>query len=121
MIVEKEIDSFGEQYQAVFSTDFAKTKGSIGVYINHTENSRIGGYVYSIGDRRSGEVYGVVLQDSSDEMAVEHARSLGRILVKKYGLPAYTCISGSVSNFGHLLQSVMAVIEGIKGGQQGLS
>lgn len=121
MIVEKYIDSFGEQYLAVFSTDFTKPKGSIGVYVNHIENSRIGGYVYSIGDRRSGEVYDVVLQDSSDEMAVEQARSLGRILVKKYGLPAYTCISGSVSNFGHLLQSLIAAVEDIKGGKQSLS
>lgn len=94
-------------------------KSPIFVYLNQVGNASLGSYVYTIGaPRRVGpkgktvETYSTVIQGDGGGLQ-DLATNLGRLLVNKFGCPAYVSISGAVSlpDYGLLSREVLAACE----------
>lgn len=110
MIVTKQENINGDDYQIVISID-KHDKSSINVYVNEMTNTSVGSYVYSINDKKSGQIYSSVLQDHSSNIVTEQARNLGYLVVKKYCRPSYTNINGQISDYPQVLKVVFNLLD----------
>lgn len=109
MITSRQENINGEDYKIVVSTN-KHDKSSINVYVNEVSNKGIGSYVYSIKDARTEKIYSSVLQDHSSDILTEQAKNLGYLVVKKYGRPTYTNISGLINDYPQILKAVFALL-----------
>lgn len=90
------------------------SKAPVFVYLNEKGNASMGAYVYTIGRhskdvKKLGETYSTVLQGDGGGLQ-DLATNLGRVLVKKFGCPAYVSLSGSVSlmDYGLLSKEIVS-------------
>lgn len=80
----------------------------IAVFITDVAAPRFGSYVYTIGDRKSGETFATVIHES-DADTEEMCRNMGRVLAKKFEVPVYTNINGRLDpgSYQELLNHVI--------------
>lgn len=95
-------------------------KSPIFVYLNERGNTSIGSYVYTIGrpqrdPKQPVDTYSTVLQGDGGGLQ-DLASNMGRVLVKRFGCPAYVSLSGSVSllDFGLLSQEIVSACKSME-------